>query len=160
MITRLSSDISEKTPNYKEIEINKIQNLVDYQFGKDFHSSIITENSFIKEIRNKKYLFVNKQRFAGIDSSTGLLQLELLAAEKMLKLNKNIIKYAGDSFQGSSLYCAGITEADEKIIPGDEIILINKDGNLLGVGKAQISGKDMVTYEKGLAAIIRKKLKK
>lgn len=159
-IINITSEISEKTPLFKTVEMNKINNLVDYQFGKNFHQEFLTENYFLKEIRKQRYLFVNKQKYASIDSSTGLLQLELLAAEKMIKKEKNIVKFADLSFQGSSLYCAGISYADEDILPGDEIILVNKNDELLGVGRANLSGIDMVAYEKGLAVTIRKKVKK
>jgi len=63
-----------------------------------------------------------------------------------------------DDFEPSStIFCAGIKSADEKIRPNDVVVFHNSF--IYGVGIARMSGKEMAESEKGVAVEVRRKYK-
>jgi NOL1/NOP2/sun family putative RNA methylase len=63
-------------------------------------------------------------------------------------------KFAGESLmQGSDLFAPGIRKVG-KVKIGDEVTIIDKKGEVLAAGIAQMTGKDMLQFRKGLAVKI------
>lgn len=54
------------------------------------------------------------------------------------------------------VFAVGVDEADELIRPGD-IVGIVRDGRVVGVGKALLSGEEMVRARRGIAVKVRKR---
>ncbi len=57
---------------------------------------------------------------------------------------------------GSSLGVQGISKVHDAILPGEEIAVMTLKDELVALSKAALSSKDMLTKEKGLAAVTEK----
>ena len=54
----------------------------------------------------------------------------------------------------NSIFSVGVEKADERIRPGDEVIVVHKD-KVVGVGRAALNGTEMMRAGKGLAVALR-----
>ncbi|MEE8402647.1 MAG: PUA domain-containing protein, partial [Candidatus Hydrothermarchaeaceae archaeon] len=54
----------------------------------------------------------------------------------------------------NSIFSVGVEAADERIRPGDEVIVV-RDSEVAGVGRAALNGAEMVRVKKGLAVALR-----
>ena len=52
----------------------------------------------------------------------------------------------------------GIKEAYSNIRPGDEVIILNNDDQVIAVGKSEMSGREMCELNRGRAVSVRHKL--
>ena len=57
---------------------------------------------------------------------------------------------------GKSVFAKHVLDADTAISPQDEVIVLDKGGNLLAVGKAILTGNEMKLFKKGLAVRVRR----
>lgn len=58
--------------------------------------------------------------------------------------------------EGRNAFAKFVTSADPKLRPGDEAIVVQDDTDeLLGVGRAELSGEGMLDFETGMAVKIR-----
>jgi len=49
-----------------------------------------------------------------------------------------------------------VIDADEEIRPQEEVIVLNKDNEVLAVGRALLTGKEMKAFERGVAVRVRR----
>ena len=88
----------------------------------------------------------------------GMISLTLEGAEVLSQLNLNVIEI-GDFDLTGSLFSVGIVSADERIRPGDEVV-IRRNGELAGTGVSLMSGSEMADSRRGEAVKVRHKIKK
>lgn len=60
--------------------------------------------------------------------------------------------------EGRNTFAKFVTAADETIRPRDEVLIVHKDGPLLAVGRAELSGSGMLEFETGMAVHVREGL--
>ena len=69
------------------------------------------------------------------------------------------VVYDGKEFpKGSSILTPAISKADPNICPKDEVMLKNCSGSLIGVGRARLSGEEMVKANYGVGISLRHKI--
>jgi uncharacterized protein with predicted RNA binding PUA domain len=56
---------------------------------------------------------------------------------------------------GENVFAKFVDECGAEIRPGDEVLVIHKDGELLGVGRAELSAEGMVDFQTGMAVMVR-----
>jgi len=78
--------------------------------------------------------------------------LSLTGAARLEPLGRYIVRI-GDLLPKGSLLAPGVVEADEQIRPGDEVILAGDKA--FGVGRARMSGWEMMRSRRGVAVEIR-----
>ena len=57
---------------------------------------------------------------------------------------------------GGDVFAKHVVRADENLRPGEEALVTNEQGELVGIGKAVLSGRDMRFFKRGVAVRIRK----
>ena len=62
--------------------------------------------------------------------------------------------------EGRSVFAKHVVDADDSIIPGQEVLVINEEGELLASGEAILNKKEMIDFERGVAVKPRWKNKK
>lgn len=58
--------------------------------------------------------------------------------------------------EGKSLFAKHVMDADEEILPHEEVIVINEENEVLAVGKALLSGREMKAFKRGVAVRVRR----
>lgn len=136
--------------------IHDLQSIARYQFNTKKADKLIPENTQTRGRFNTR-LLVDKTQIATLHFETGLYTLNLPAGEilKEEKINRVFINF---DLQSNTLFTPGIDDADENIIPNDEVVIINND-EVVGVGKSTMSGKELVESTKGVGVKIRHQIK-
>ncbi len=136
--------------------------IADFQFGSGAGNILFPQSMRIKVEGNYprvQRFFINNAQVATLVPEDGLLALTFLGGEKLVEKGFYFVEFDGNKIEGGTLYCVAVSEADEQIRPQDEVFIVNKDNRILAVGKAVLSGKQMVMAKKGPAVRIRRKNK-
>ena len=80
------------------------------------------------------------------------MALSMAGAKRLEPLGRYIVKI-GDFLPKGSLLAPGVVNADEQIRPGDEVIVVGEQA--FGIGRAKMSGWEMVRSRRGVAVEIR-----
>jgi archaeosine synthase len=131
-----------------ELFIEMFKHALRYQFELEFEGVV--------KGRYPEIELHTKERVARFDLKFGNLDIYGELAMELIKRGNYIVEI--DDFEPSStIFCAGIKSADEKIRPNDVVVFHNSF--IYGVGIARMSGKEMVESEKGIAVEVRRKYK-
>lgn len=149
---------SENPLKRRSFELGKVDQciaILRHQFGEI--SSVLYSGDFSVRANFPKYqLYSENVQIATLVPKYGLFSLTAAGAEKILKSPD----YKGqhtvfiDKFvPRGSLLAPGVIDADKEIRPGDEVII---SGELAyGVGKAFMSGREMIDSGRGIAVFLR-----
>lgn len=137
-------------------KIHDLRSIARYQFNTKKADKLIPENTQTRGRFNTR-IMVDKTQIATLHFETGLYTLNLAAGEilKEQEMNRVFINF---DLTSNTLFTPGIDDADENIIPNDEVVIINND-EVIGVGKSMMSGKELVEATKGVGIKVRHQLK-
>ncbi|MEE8401197.1 MAG: PUA domain-containing protein, partial [Candidatus Hydrothermarchaeaceae archaeon] len=147
-----TSNALEKFGPKKRDMIGPDRNLCDFQFGKGAKEFLFPLGTG----ENRGRLFFSGSQVAAISRSTGHLALTLEGGRMLKDFGKNRVEI---SFKPdtSNIFGVGVDAADERIRPGEEVIVIFKD-EAIGVGRAVLNGREMERVKKGLSVAMRHRL--
>ena len=149
-----AENFSKKSLNAEEGKKNFLRAIAGYQFGEDA-GLLFSEEAGKLAVKGrfpKHQLFDGKKQLATLVPQYGMLALSLEGAELMVKSEKYMVKI-DDFVPRGSILAPGVIKADPGIRPNDEVIVIGK--RALCVGRAAMSGKEMVESSRGVAVDIR-----
>ncbi|MCJ7444969.1 MAG: archaeosine synthase subunit alpha [Methanotrichaceae archaeon] len=150
-IARLSEAIREACYGVARLEnfsLQRFRAVSDYYFGSKASDALLAGEV---KIRGKEVQDANDKTLA-IMTPNGTMALSLEGARRLEKSGDYIVTI-GDFLPRGSLLAPGVVKADEQIRPGDELII--RGERAFGVGRAKMSGWEMVSSNKGIAAEIR-----
>jgi predicted RNA-binding protein (TIGR00451 family) len=58
--------------------------------------------------------------------------------------------------EGRDLFAKHVTKADPELRAGEEVIVVSGSGNILAVGKALLTGEEMLGFKRGIAVKTRR----
>ncbi len=126
----------------------------DFQFGRGAGSGIVRDGTLLKGFQ---VVDPSEGLIATFDRSTGFLALSLVGGARLYELERYVVELSFKPETGS-IFCAGIESADQGIRPRDEVVAVF-EGEVVGVGKAVLSGSEMERAEKGLGLMLRHRRK-
>ena len=129
-----------------------IRKVFDFYFGAGAGEAVLPENGKVKGSKMLRLFVDNQQTGTFKDGVVSVTPFGMQRIYDMLKAYwvKVDFELRGDVF------AVGVDEADERIRP-DDIVGIVRDGKVAGVGKAVLSGEEMVRSKKGVAVKVRKR---
>jgi len=149
-----------------ENAFRRIRSVADYQFGKGVGAGLFPEN--VEIIRSKRtgrirYVYLNGKRLATLRPTDGLFSLSILGAKRILEdanSAKCLVTVMDDVSEfiaeGGDVFAKHVVKADGGIRPKDEVIVVDERGGVLAVGRAVLSGEEMVTFTRGVAVKVRR----
>jgi archaeosine synthase len=141
--------------NRKEKTLHELRSVAMYQFCEDAYD-FIPDNVKTKGMYHKRILSDGKQ-LALLNKDHGLFRLNLPGGEILKDLGINIVEIDFD-LQTNTVFAPGIRKADHNIIPNDEVVVV-KDGEVVGVGKAIMTGREMEECTNGIGVKIKHRVK-
>ncbi|MDV0445793.1 hypothetical protein MmiAt1_13890 [Methanimicrococcus sp. At1] len=138
-----------------EEKLDQAKAIARYQLG-PLADALFTEETTIKGNFPKFMLLDGRTQLAVLVPQFGQLAFSIEAAEKLIRSEKYTGQYTVkiDNFlPKGSLLAPGIIEADPAIRPGDDVIILGE--NVIGIGKAKMSGVEMNRSTKGVAVLPR-----
>lgn len=150
-LARLSQAVNEACRNSKrlpDLRLLRYHAMADYYFGQGAGGALLSGNVLV---RGREVQDENKKPLAAT-TPNGMIALSLKGAKRLEPLD-NYIVTIGDFVPKGSLLAPGVTDADKQIRPGDEVIISGE--RAFGVGRARMSGWEMIESHRGVAVDIR-----
>jgi|Deesub1362A_J573_1020465.scaffolds.fasta_scaffold00050_53 archaeosine synthase len=124
---------------------------IDYQFGK-ISNKVITGRVTWKGRYPRLTFFDESSQIGVINPETGSLTISLVFAKRLLELHTYYVEI--DEFiPKGNIFSVGVVDVDRRIRSGDEVVFYNSQ--CFGVGKAVMSGREMLEMDSGMAIRVR-----
>jgi predicted RNA-binding protein (TIGR00451 family) len=146
--------------------LQKIRSVADYQFGRDAGKKLFPDEINIVYSKNTgkiRHIHLKKELLATLRPTTGLFVLTLAGAKRLnseVKPMRHWVKIMDDAepfvAKGRSVFAKHVIDADEEIRPNEEVVVINGKSEVLAVGRALLSGKEMKEFRRGVAVRVRR----
>jgi 7-cyano-7-deazaguanine tRNA-ribosyltransferase len=148
------------------IQLQKLVGIANYQFGHNVGKVLFERGVRITTSRRTgriRHIYRQGKLIATLRPKDGYLALTPNGAQFILskiKDHPNIVVVQNDVAEfisaGGDVFSKHVVRAYEGLRPGEEAIVTDEKGALLGVGSTVLSGKDMRFFKRGVAVRIRK----
>ncbi|MEM0160432.1 MAG: tRNA guanosine(15) transglycosylase TgtA [Thermoplasmata archaeon] len=157
------------TEHKKDLDIEKIRAIVDYQFGK--YSSNALFNGPVKIVKSKntgmiRTVFLDDKHILSMRND-GFFTLKYEAGKLLhayFKYPKLRIAVSKDSAEfnmlGKNVFARFVVDMDPDLIPYDEVLIVDPDDNYIGVGRTFMNKTEALKFKKGMVAEVRETNKK
>jgi len=140
----------------REREHNTVKAIADYQLGDGAGDDLFgaieiqTTGRYPKlQVRDSE-----SEQLATMVPQYGMLAFTLAGAKRWVDSDAPIKRLSIDGFvPHGSVLAPGVTDADEEIRPGDEVVI--EGPKAFGVGRATMSGPEMRSSTRGIATEVR-----
>ncbi|HWQ19558.1 MAG TPA: archaeosine synthase subunit alpha [Methanotrichaceae archaeon] len=150
-LQHLSEAVGEATGHAQRLgdfRVQQFRAVADYYFGSGAGDLLLAGKT---KIRGYEFQ-TDGGKILGRLTPNGTIALAMEGARRLVPLSKYIVTI-GDFVPSGSLLAPGVLDADEQIRPGDEVII--RGEKAFGIGKAKMSGWEMVQSKRGVAADLR-----
>jgi predicted RNA-binding protein (TIGR00451 family) len=146
--------------------LEKIRSVADYQFGRNSGTKLFPDEVRIVYSKNTgkiRHIHLERELLATLRPTTGLFVLTLAGAKRLVREVKPLrcwVKVHDDAepfvAKGRSAFAKHVIDADEEIRPNEEVVVVNRENEVLAVGRALLSGKEMKEFKRGMAVRVRR----
>ncbi len=143
--------------NYYQDRRECVRSILRFQFGKEAADRIMDDDTYAIGKYPYWKLLRNKVQLGMISEERGMFSMTLDGARILAECGVACVDMMDFELKGN-LFAVGVTGADPSIRIGDEAVVL-KNGMVVGVGVAMMSGREMVDLRRGIAVKIRHKLK-
>ena len=135
-------DILSLAPSAPRTLEEIVRATADFQFGSGAGYALIPDNARLGGKPYRQIICrVEKEQVCSFIADAGILSLTLTGGQKLASLGRY-----------------GVSEADYSIRPGDEVIVLNNQDDVIGVGRSEMSGREMCELKRGRAVSVRHKM--
>jgi len=139
----------------RERVLNELRSIAIYQFGKGAEEFI--DDEVKAKGRYHRRIFSNNKQIALLNKDIGLYSLSLEGGKKLAELDMKVVEIDFE-LKTNTVFAPGVSKADSSIIPKDEVV-VTRNGEVVAVGKAILTGKEMEESVNGVAIKIRHRKK-
>jgi len=150
----------------KENVLQKIRSIADYQLGKGVGKALFPDNvhiAFSRRTGRIRHIYLNHELLATLRPTDGMFSLTITGAKRLLrsvKFPRLWVKVQKDAepfiAKGKSVFAKHVVDADSEIRPQEEVIVIGENNQILAVGKAVLTGREMKAFKHGVAVKVRR----
>lgn len=147
-------------------QLRKLIGVGNYQFGKRAGFALFGRNVYIKCSRRTgriRHVYLRHILIATLRPKDGFLALTPQGASIILQQIEDapnrvtVDDSVADAIKvGGDVFAKHVVRADPELRPGEEVIVTDTHGTLLGVGSAVLSGHEMTLFKRGVAVNVRK----
>lgn len=149
---RAVNELSPRARGQKQAMIDMIRGMADYEFGPGKGELLVPSSAVVKGRFPRYIVFDGNKQLCSLNSEYGSLSLTLDGARNM-DLGPDYTVEIGDFVPKGSILAPGVIGANLQIRPGDDVLV--KGPNAIGIGKAKMSGFEMVESTRGMAVELR-----
>lgn len=146
--------------------LEKIRKIADYQLGKGAGNALFPENVrviFSSRTGRIRHIYLNDKLLATLRPTDGMFSLTIDGAKRLVRRANPLrlwVKISRDAapfvVAGKSVFAKHVISADPEIRPQEEVIVLNEDRKVLAVGKAILTGTEMIAFKRGVAVHVRR----
>ncbi len=146
--------------------LKRIRAVADYQFGKGVGEELFPESArilFSKRTGRIRYVYLDDKHIATLRPTDGFFSLGINGAKRLAErtpkaacfvtVRKDISQFI---VGGGDVFAAHVLKADTEIRAKDEVIILDRDGHVLAVGRAALCGEEMTAFKRGIAVKVRR----
>jgi archaeosine synthase alpha-subunit len=148
----------KKHPKLKanEKRLHGLRSIARYQFNTPDADALIPDGS--KAVgRFNQNIIHEKEQIATLLFETGFYSLSMKGGEILRDMGKKWVKIDFD-LKTNTVFAPGVLDADPAIVPKDEVVVL-RNNEVFGVGKAVLTGKEMKNTSIGIAVKLRHRKK-
>jgi predicted RNA-binding protein (TIGR00451 family) len=148
------------------LSLRKIRGVAEYQFGVGIGSRLFPADvniTYSKRTGRIRHVYFKGELLATLRPTDGLFSLNVEGAKRLLKIAPKpklrvVIQEEVSQFirKGGNVFAKHVLEADQKLLPKDEAIIVDNDDNILAIGKAVLNGEEMLSFKRGVAVKVRR----
>jgi uncharacterized protein with predicted RNA binding PUA domain len=148
-----------------ENPIKRMRATADYQFGAGVGDALFPDGVTIEYSHSTgriRYISLNGSRIATLRPTDGLLSLSIAAAETLATSCPSAPCYvtirqdvSGFVAKGGDVFAAHVIKVDPEIHAKDEVVVLDEAGRVVAVGRAALSGGEMLAFRTGVAVKVR-----
>jgi uncharacterized protein with predicted RNA binding PUA domain len=145
--------------------LQRVRSVADYQFGKGIGEALFPDSVeilFSRATGRIRYVNLNGERLATLRPTDGLLSLSIAAARLMVErlgLARYLVTVRSDVAQyvvdGGDVFAGHVVKVDDGVHAKDEVVVVEKGGKVVAVGRALLSGVEMRAFKTGVAVKVR-----
>ena len=164
-----ASEVIQELKDLEEADedwtLRKLRAVLCYQWN--IQPSLISANSDLQSIFSRatgkiRHVKKNNEILFTMVPTTGLLTPTYEGGKELLNLKipeEYIVTMQDDAAEfvaeGKSALAKFVLSACHNLKAGEEVLVVDRQQNLLGTGRALLSGKEMTTFTRGVAVMIR-----
>ena len=147
--------------------LEKTRKIADYQFGKGAGRALIPDDAKITFSRTTgriRHIHSKGKLLATLRPTDGLFSLTVNGAKRlnqdagiadmMVEVSKDVAPFIS---KGKSVFAKHVTHVSPEIRPREEVIVVlNEYRKVLAVGKAALTGREMMAFKRGIAVRVRR----
>lgn len=146
------------------VSLRKIRAIADYQFGRCVGEELFPEGveiSFSKRTGRIRHVYYKGRLLVTLRPTDGLFSLTVEGGRRIMQAKplKSWVQVQDDVAdfiaKGRSVFAKHVVDCDEEIRPEEEVVAVDGHGEVLAVGRAVLTGKEMKAFEQGVAVRIR-----
>ena len=145
--------------------LDELRTIADYQFGAGAGAALFPPGEAIEIRRSSsgrpRQLVADGQRLVsyGVDGrfTLGIAGGQRLAAAFDAPRVRVVVGDDSEPFvrEGKNAFAKFVSAVDPEIRPGDEVLVVHDRGDLLAVGRAELSAEAMADFNSGMAVKVR-----
>jgi len=149
--------------------LQKIRSIANYQFGRGVGEALLPKNvtiKFSKTTGKIRFIYLGNDLLATLRARDGMLALSLSGARRLLRTFPHprfrvVVKDDVVDFikKGRNVFAKHVIEADTEIRPLEEVIVTDTNDEVIAVGRALLTGREMLVFKRGVAVRVRRGLK-
>ncbi len=149
----------------EEFDIRKIKMIADYQFGPGAGAALFSGAVKIVKSKNTgkiRNVIVDGEHVASLRAEDGFFSLRIAGARRLhshFEFKKMRVVVSDDSAEfnrvGKNVFAKFVLDADPDLRPGDEVLIVDKQDNLVAVGKTLMQREEMLHFSKGMCVKVR-----
>ena len=146
--------------------LNRIHGIANYQFAKNIGRFLFpkeVEIALSKRTGRIRHVYLNGTLIATLRPTDGMFSLTIDGAQRLrskigsprhrVVVRGDVEKFAKD---GRNIFARHVINADVEIRPGEEVIVTDEKDEVLAVGRALLTGLEMLSFKRGIAVKTRK----
>ncbi len=149
--------------------LQKIRSIANYQFGRGVGEILFPDKvsiSFSKRTGRIRHIHLNNKLLATLRPTDGFFSLTIEGARRIIhakpprlwvQVQDEVADFIAD---GRSVFAKHVVDCDEEIRPEEEVVVINCQKEILAVGRAILTGKEMKAFKRGVAVRVRRGISK
>jgi predicted RNA-binding protein (TIGR00451 family) len=144
----------------------RIRKTADYQFGKSAGEVLFPDSvtiGFSKKTGRIRHVFLDGKLIATLRPTDGMFSLTIHGAKQIaanlkplrhwVKVNEDVVLFIAE---GKSVFAKHVTAVDVEIRPMEEVIVLDQKGEVLAVGRAVLTSREMKAFKRGVAVKVRR----
>ncbi len=148
-------------PEWKQFLLNKVDYVFNYQFGKSLFSFVDRDRIELQRSKNTgkiRNVYYDGKQILALRASDGLFSLNyegaiLLHANFNSPAHRVVVDPEVSDFikDGKNVFAKFVENADPLIRPHDEVLIVDRNDNMLSYGRAILNREEMIDFKRGIA---------